>query len=84
MTTTAATQSSNSFDAMERFYEDVKRIHGRALWQTEGTAKKPPTAPYLWKYRDFRPLLFKAAEIVPIELAELRNGVSCSWPIPES
>jgi gentisate 1,2-dioxygenase len=28
--------------------------------------------PYLWKYRDFRPLLFKAAEIVPIELAERR------------
>lgn len=85
MTTIAATQSSNSFDAMERFYEDVKRIHGRALWQTEGTAKKSPTVPYLWKYRDFRPLLFKAAEIVPIELAERRvlvmanPGILTDW-----
>jgi gentisate 1,2-dioxygenase len=69
-TATAAPRSQP--DAMELFYEAVKRVHGRALWQTEGTAKKPPTAPYLWKYRDFRPLLFKAAEIVPIELAERR------------
>ena len=22
-------------DAMEQFYEDLKRVHGRALWQTE-------------------------------------------------
>jgi len=85
MTAPAATQSHNSFDAMERFYEDVRRIHGRALWQTEGTAKKSPTVPYLWKYRDFRPLLFKAAEIVPIELAERRvlvmanPGILTDW-----
>jgi gentisate 1,2-dioxygenase len=70
---------------MERFYEDVRRIHGRALWQTEGTAKQSPTVPYLWKYRDFRPLLFKAAEIVPIELAERRvlvmanPGILTDW-----
>ena len=59
-------------DAMEQFYEDLKRVHGRALWQTEGPSKVPPTVPYLWKYRDFRPLLFRAAEIVPMELAERR------------
>jgi gentisate 1,2-dioxygenase len=70
---------------MEQFYEDVKRIHGRALWQTGGTAKKSPTVPYLWKYRDFRPLLFKAAEIVPMELAERRvlvmanPGILTDW-----
>jgi gentisate 1,2-dioxygenase len=70
---------------MELFYEEVKRIHGRPLWQTEGTAKKNPTVPYLWKYRDFRPLLFKAAEIVPIELAERRvlimanPGITGDW-----
>ena len=66
---------------MDSFYEEVRQIHGRALWQTQGTAKKSPTVPYLWKDRDFRPLLFKAAEIVPIELAERRVR---SWPTPES
>lgn len=59
-------------DAMDEFYDDVKRVHGRPLWQTQGTSKKAPTVPYLWKYADFRPLLFRAAEIVPIELAERR------------
>ena len=72
MTATLTTSPCTPANAMDLFYEEVKRIHGRALWQTEGTAKKSPTIPYLWKYRDFRPLLFQAAEIVPIELAERR------------
>ena len=81
----AAATTKKQPDATELFYEDVKRIHGRALWQTEGTAKKAATVPYLWKYRDFRPLLFKAAEIVPIELAERRvlvmanPGILTDW-----
>jgi gentisate 1,2-dioxygenase len=81
----AAAPTQKQPDAMEHFYQEVKRIHGRALWQTEGTAKKGATLPYLWKYRDFRPLLFKAAEIVPIELAERRvlvmanPGILTDW-----
>jgi len=82
---TAPADGGDGDAAMERFYEEVKRIHGRALWQTGGTAKKAPTMPYLWKYQDFRPLLFKAAEIVPIELAERRvlvmanPGILTDW-----
>ena len=72
MTATATTSSRSKADAMELFYQEVKRVHGRPLWLTQGTGKKAPTLPYLWRYRDFRPLLFRAAEIVPIELAERR------------
>lgn len=85
MKAAAAPSKNQQSGAMERFYEEVKQIHGRALWQTEGTAKKATTLPYLWKYRDFRPLLFKAAEIVPIELAERRvlvmanPGILTDW-----
>jgi gentisate 1,2-dioxygenase len=70
---------------LDLFYEQVKNVHGRGLWQTEGTAKKAPTLPYIWKYSDFRPLLFKAAEMVPIELAERRvlvmanPGIVTDW-----
>ena len=39
---------------LDLFYEQVKQIHGRGLWQTEGTAKKSPTLAYIWKYQDFR------------------------------
>jgi gentisate 1,2-dioxygenase len=57
---------------LDLFYEEVKQVHGKPLWQTEGTAKKPKTVPFLWRYADFRPLLFRAADIVPIEMAERR------------
>jgi gentisate 1,2-dioxygenase len=83
MSTTAA--AKRSIDALQVFYEDVKRIHGRALWQTGGASKKPATVPYLWKYKDYRPLLFRAADIVPIELAERRvlimanPGILTDW-----
>ena len=80
-----AVSDIRTVDEMDQFYEDVKRIHGRALWQTQGTSKKAPTMPYLWKYKDFRPLLFRAADIVPIELAERRvlvmanPGIRSDW-----
>lgn len=83
MSTIVATKRGT--DALEVFYEEVKRIHGRALWQTGGASKKPATVPYLWKYMDYRPLLFQAAEIVPIELAERRvlimanPGILSDW-----
>jgi gentisate 1,2-dioxygenase len=83
MSTTAA--AKRGIDALQVFYEDVKRIHGRALWQTGGASKKPASVPYLWKYKDYRPLLFRAADIVPIELAERRvlimanPGILTDW-----
>jgi len=70
---------------LDLFYEQVKQVHGRGLWQTEGTAKKAVTLPHIWKYQDFKPLLLKAAEIVPIELAERRvlvmanPGILTDW-----
>jgi gentisate 1,2-dioxygenase len=83
MSTTVAAKRENG--ALEVFYEAVNNIHGRALWQTGGASKKPATLPYLWKYQDYRPLLFKAVEIVPIELAERRvlimanPGILTDW-----
>ena len=72
-------------EELDLFYQQVKEVHGRGLWQTEGTAKKSPTVPYIWHYKDFRPLLFRAAELVPIELAERRvlvmanPGITTDW-----
>jgi gentisate 1,2-dioxygenase len=83
MNNTVAAKKENS--ALEEFYDEVNNIHGRALWQTGGASKKPVTVPYLWKYQDYRPLLFKAVEIVPIELAERRvlimanPGILSDW-----
>jgi gentisate 1,2-dioxygenase len=76
--------------AIESFYDAVRQVHGRPLWQTAGTAKRAATLAYLWKYADFRPLLFRAAEIVPIELAERRvlvmanPGILSDWQASNS
>ena len=79
------TGPGEKIEDLDLFYEQVKNVHGRGLWQTQGTAKRAPTLPYIWKYQDFRPLLFKAAELVPIELAERRvlvmanPGIVSDW-----
>ena len=79
------TGSGGKAEELDLFYEQVKQVHGRGLWQTEGTAKKAATLAYLWKFEDFRPLLFKATEMVPIELAERRvlvmanPGITSDW-----
>ncbi len=45
MTITMSSRAVNGTAELDQFYEAVKRIHGRALWQTAGTSKKPPTVP---------------------------------------
>ena len=71
--------------AMEAFYRDLDALHGRALWQVGGPSKKPASVPYLWRYRDYRPLLVRAADIVPMELAARRvlimanPGILSDW-----
>ena len=68
----AANSPGARMEELDLFYEEVKRVHSKPLWQTQGTAKKAKTVPFLWKYSDFRPLLLRAADIVPMELAERR------------
>lgn len=61
-----------SSDAYQAFCREVEQVHGWPLWLNEVAAKKPQTLPFLWKYRDYRPLLMKAADVVPMELAARR------------
>lgn len=61
-----------SSGAFQSFCREVEQVHGWPLWLNEVLGKRPSTVPYLWKYRDYRPLLMKAADIVPIELSPRR------------
>jgi gentisate 1,2-dioxygenase len=63
--------SGTELEDLELFYEEVRRAQSRPLW----VARSEPPAkaiPYLWKYADFRPLLLRAAKLVPMEQAERR------------
>jgi gentisate 1,2-dioxygenase len=61
-----------SSEAYQSFCREVEQVHGWPLWLNEVLGKRPSTVPYLWKYRDYRPLLMKAADIVPMELSPRR------------
>ena len=63
--------SGSQMEELQLFYEEVKRYQSRPLWVGR-TEPQPKAVPYLWKYQDFRPLLLRAAELVPMEMAERR------------
>ena len=83
MTSTAG--DGGKTEELDLFYEEVKQVHGKPLWQTQGARAQASTVPYLWKYADFRPLLFRSADIVPMEMAERRvlvmanPGIKSDW-----
>ncbi len=59
-------------EELDLFYEEVKKSHSSPLWTIEQTAPPRRVLPFLWRWQDFRPLMYKAARLVPIEQAERR------------
>ena len=41
-------------------------------------AKFQKAVPHIWKYRDIRPLLVKAGELIPMEESERRSLIMCN------
>ena len=51
-------------EELDLFYEEVRRHNSSPLWLQERQSFK--TLPFLWRYEDFRPLLMRATELVPV------------------
>ena len=51
-------------EELDLFYEEVRRHNSSPLWLPERQMVK--TVPFLWRYDDFRPLLMRATELVPV------------------
>lgn len=51
-------------EELDLFYEEVRRHDASPLWTQERPSDK--TLAYMWKYKDFRPLLLRATELVPV------------------
>ncbi|MEX2598192.1 MAG: cupin domain-containing protein, partial [Dehalococcoidia bacterium] len=69
------TQSGGTGAQMEEldlFYEEVKKSHSSPLWTIDQPGAARRVLPFLWRWQDFRPLMHKAARLVPIEKAERR------------
>jgi gentisate 1,2-dioxygenase len=57
---------------LDLFYEEVRRQHLTPLWKADTARRAAATVPYIWKWADFKPLLYRAAEIVPMSMADRR------------
>jgi gentisate 1,2-dioxygenase len=62
--------------AKKDYFEQIEELHMHPLWQVMDDLMpvhpKPLETPYQWKWKEIRPLVYKAAELVSIENAVRR------------
>ena len=68
---TSTEMSGSQLEELNLFYEEVRQHHSRPLWLATDQPQ-PKVIPFMWRWREFRPLMFRAAQLVPIEHAERR------------
>ena len=63
-------------EELDLFYQEVQKHNSRGLWTLGGdnltTEPQPKALPFMWKWSEFRPLMYRASELVPVEMAERR------------
>ncbi len=63
--------SGSEREELDLFYQEVRALNAWPLWEPE-EVPQPKTMAYIWPYETYRPLLHKAARIVPMESAPRR------------
>lgn len=64
--------SGTKIEEMKLFYEEARRYHSAALWEPGANDPGPAAVPFLWRWSDFRPLLYRAKDLVDMDQAERR------------
>ena len=68
--------SGSHLEELDLFYQEVRQANSRPLWMMGGdnltTEPQPKTVAFVWKWRDLRPLMYWAAQLIPVEQAERR------------
>ena len=63
-------------EALEAYYRDLEGYNAGALWTVLhsfiGKEPRPRGVPYLWRWADMRPQVYRAAELIDPEQAERR------------
>ena len=68
----AQSPSGLQLEDLNLFYEDVKRHNSHPLWLVNRDEPAPKAVPFMWRWKDSKPLMYRAAQLVPIEQAERR------------
>ena len=64
--------SESRLEEMDLLLEEVRSRNAMPLWEVSAQRGRPTVQPFLWRYLDYRDLLYRAADLVPMELAERR------------
>ena len=64
--------SGSDMEAMDLLLQEVRDRNAMPLWEVNAQRGRPTVRPFLWRYDDYRDLLYRAADLVPMELAERR------------
>ncbi len=68
--------SGSHLEDLDLFYQEVRQANSRPLWMMGGdnltTEPQPKTVAFVWKWKDLRPLMYRAAQLIPVEQAERR------------
>ena len=71
--------SGSHLEELDLFYQDVRQANSRPLWMMGGdnltTEPQPKALAIVWKWQDLRPLMYRAAQLIPVEQAERRVRV---------
>jgi gentisate 1,2-dioxygenase len=63
--------SGGKIEEVDLFYEEVRNANSRPLWMMGSenltTEPRPKTSALIWRWRDLRPLMYRAARLVPVE-----------------
>ena len=68
--------SGSHLEELDLFYQEVRQANSRPLWLMGGDnltgEPQPKTVAFVWKWQDLRPLMYRAAQLIPVEQAERR------------
>ena len=68
----ASGSSGRDLEEMDLLLQDVRSRNAVPLWELNAQRGRATVQPFLWRYGDYRDLLYRAADLVPMELAERR------------
>ena len=66
-------------EEMDLLLQEVRSRNAMPLWELNAQRGRPTVQPFMWRYLDYRDLLYRAADLVPMELAE-PQGVRVQQP----
>ena len=64
--------SESPIEEMDLLLQEVRSRNAMPLWEVNAQRGRPTVQPFLWRYADYRDLLYRAADVVPMEIAERR------------